>query len=76
LTLDKDPEGKSTLKWQSNKDKDFCYYRIYSSENPDFKPDAKNQLGSTIATEFLDERSGNYYKVLAVNQSGNVAIYT
>ena len=79
LTVENTPEGNHLLRWQANTEPDLCYYRIYRSEETDFLPGVQNQVGSTIATEFIDESietEWEYkYKVLAVDQSGNASKY-
>ena len=68
---------KNHLKWQANTEPDFCYYRIYRSTQADFTPDAETRIGSTVAIEFRDEEAGingkYYYKIVAVDQSGNAS---
>jgi hypothetical protein len=62
--------------WNANPEKDFCYYRIYRGLNPDFKPSLQNQVASTIATTYLEELPAErsfYYKVVAVDKSGNAS---
>jgi hypothetical protein len=67
--------GARTLSWQAGGEKDLCYYRIFRSERADFAPDARTQIGSTIATKFTDAQAepgkDYHYKVLAVDTSGN-----
>jgi hypothetical protein len=75
LKVERDPEGKYHLEWQPSPEPDFCYYRIYRSTEADFSPSKETRIGSTIATEFLDEdaKAGveYHYKIIAVDQSGN-----
>jgi hypothetical protein len=65
------------LTWQPCAVPDLCYYRVFRSERPDFSPDVRNQIGSTIATTFTDARAEPgkqyQYKVLAVDTSGNAS---
>ena len=44
--------------WQASVEPDFCYYRIYRGARAGFMPTQENQVGSTIATEFLDAEGG------------------
>ena len=75
LKTEREPEGKYHLEWQPSPEPDFCYYRIYRSTEADFVPGPETRIGSTIATEFLDEdaKAGveYHYRVIAVDQSGN-----
>jgi hypothetical protein len=69
-------EGKQRLTWQASCESDLCYYRVYRSTSPEFTPARSLQIGSTIATEFVDEAApagAAHYKVLAVDQSGNAS---
>jgi fibronectin type 3 domain-containing protein len=72
-----DAKGHRRLSWQAGREKDLCYYRVFRSEQPDFTPTAKTQIGSMIATQFTDlkaEPNRQYtYKVLAVDTSGNAS---
>ncbi|MBI5832197.1 MAG: hypothetical protein HZB16_07800 [Armatimonadetes bacterium] len=54
------------LSWQASPAPDLCYYRVYAGDQ---------QIGSTIATEFVDRRANptGPYRVLAVDQSGNAS---
>lgn len=64
------------IAWQASTEPDFCYYRVYRGTRQDFSPSSTIQIGSTIATEFLDTEAGPAepnYKVLAVDQSGNAS---
>jgi hypothetical protein len=66
---------RAVLTWQSNDEKDFCYYRIYRSEKPDVEISPRRQIASTISNTYVDRSVHNmpdyYYKVIAVDQSGN-----
>ena len=66
--------GKEQLKWRPNLEPDCCYYRVYRYAGDRFDPKSARQIGSTVATEFLDEspsgRESHYY-IVAVDQSGN-----
>jgi hypothetical protein len=71
-------DGKRDLSWQANSEKDLCYYRVFRSEQADFVPDVKTQIGSTIATQFTDAKAAPgkeyHYKILAVDTSGNASV--
>ena len=66
---------RTVLTWESNTEKDFCYYRIYRSEKPEVEISARRQIASTISNEYIDQSIHNlpqyYYRVIAVDQSGN-----
>jgi hypothetical protein len=59
-------DGKWRIEWKPSDEEDLCYYRVYRSGK---------QIGSTIATEFDDERAAPggkpAYQVVAVDRSGN-----
>lgn len=75
----KKDEGRDRafLTWEANSEKDFCYYRIYRSEFPDVEISERRQIASTISNTFKDISVHNmpkyYYKVVAVDQSGNAS---
>jgi hypothetical protein len=66
---------RAVLTWEPNKEKDFCYYRIYRSEKPDVEISARKQIASTISNQYIDKSVHNmpryYYHITAVDQSGN-----
>lgn len=70
-----DGRDRAFLSWEPNTEKDFCYYRIYRSEKPDVEISERKQISSTISNSFKDISVHNmpqyYYKVVAVDQSGN-----
>ncbi|MBN1674288.1 MAG: hypothetical protein JXR37_24780 [Kiritimatiellae bacterium] len=77
LRADRDTDGVVRLSWAPNPEPDLCYYRVFRCPEPDCRTAAATQIGSTIATEFVDrdaERADGtmHYAVAAVNQSGNV----
>lgn len=75
VKVSKTAEGKNIISWEANKEPDFCYYRIYRSTESDFIPNKETRVGSTIATEFIDNNAKSdqkyHYKIIAVDQSGN-----
>jgi hypothetical protein len=66
---------RNVLTWDPNKEDDFCYYRIYRSPVEDFSLSSEKQIATTISTEYIDRKVHGlpqyYYKVVAVDQSGN-----
>ena len=66
---------RAVVSWQPNKEKDICYYRVYRSEKPDVEISPRKQIASTISNTYIDRSVHNmpdyYYKVIAVDQSGN-----
>jgi hypothetical protein len=66
---------RNVLRWEENSEDDFCYYRIYRSLRKDFEISGVNQVATTISTEYIDRKVHGlpqyYYKVIAVDQSGN-----
>jgi hypothetical protein len=75
----KKDEGRERafLTWEPNTEKDFCYYRIYRSEKPDVEISRRKEIGTTIGNSFKDMSVHNmpqyYYRVIAVDQSGNTS---
>ncbi len=68
---------RAFLSWEPSNEKDFCYYRIYRSEKPDVEISERKQIASTISNKFTDISVHNmpqyFYKVIAVDQSGNAS---
>jgi hypothetical protein len=77
VRFEKTADGKNLVNWKANTEPDFCYYRIFRSTKSDFLPDAEARIGSTIATEFVDNTAKPdqeyHYKITAVDQSGNAS---
>lgn len=77
LRIGKTADGSPRLQWQANAEADLCYYRVFRGDRADFALTVQNQIGSTIAAEFVDETAeagrDHHYKVLAVDQSGNAS---
>ena len=59
------------LTWDAVADPNHCYYRVYAGDTKGFRPGAKNQIASTVACD-LPADGKAYYKVLSVDQWGNV----
>lgn len=62
------------LDWQSTSAADFDYYWIYRDTVPGFTLDPSKRIGATSDTTLLDDAPspiGNYYRVTAVDFSGN-----
>ena len=67
--------GDVKLTWEATADPDINYYRIFRSTTEGFIPDESTAIGSTIELEFADPNVADgsyYYKVLAVDFSGNM----
>ena len=77
LKVEKMADGKRRVTWQASAEGDFCYYRVYRGDEAGFAPAVANQIGSTIATDFVDEEAEaegeRHYVVVAVDQSGNAS---
>jgi len=75
VKVEKTADGKNLISWKANTEVDFCYYRIFRSTKADFVPNSETRIGSTIATEFIDDTAKPdqeyHYKIIAVDQSGN-----
>jgi hypothetical protein len=68
---------RNVLSWKENEEKDLCYYRIYRSREEDFQIIPARQIATTISTAYIDRKVHGlpqyYYKVVAVDQSGNAS---
>jgi hypothetical protein len=76
VTVADEAGGGKRLTWEPVADKDLCYYRVYRLDNPNFHFARKTQLGSTVATSFLDRKPPEgkwFYHVIPVDRSGNAA---
>lgn len=77
LSVVRNEGGSRTLTWQASPEPDLCYYRVFCSDAPGFTLNVGSQIGSTIATRFVDDRADagetRSYVVLAVDSSGNVS---
>lgn len=60
------------LTWDKCQDKEHCYYRVFASDKKDFVPNYENQIASTVAEYLQVDKPQKYYKVLSVDNSGNV----
>ena len=62
------------LTWKESEDEDLRYFCIYRGTSPDFTPSAENRVDMTATTEWTDPEynaPGVYYKITAVDFSGN-----
>jgi len=70
-----DQRDANVLTWEPNREEDLCYYRIYRSIGEDVEIIARNQIGTTVGTEYADKRIRNlpafHYRIIAVDKSGN-----
>jgi len=69
--------GAVKVSWPASDAADLCYYRVYRLERPGEPLTVANQIGSTVATEFIDKGDhvglAKPYVVIAVDQSGNAS---
>jgi hypothetical protein len=75
LTATPGAEG-TALAWDASPEADLCYYRVYRLPDAAASPALRYQIGSTVATHFLDRTPGPpgvRYAVLAVDHSGNTS---
>jgi hypothetical protein len=65
--------GGNSLEWEPSEEEDFDYFRVYRFADPDFIPGAGNLVHSTSGTSWNDMSGsgGDYYKITAVDFSGN-----
>jgi hypothetical protein len=62
------------LSWNPSPDKDFQYFRVYRSSDPNFVPSPSNLVHSTIETIWSDpdyDGWSMYYKITALDYVGN-----
>jgi len=75
IELEQRDRMRHVLTWDPNTEADFCYYRIYRSENEQVKTIPEKEIATTITAEYVDLRDHGlppyYYKVVAVDNSGN-----
>ena len=67
--------GNVELSWEQAPDPDINYYQVFRSDHAGFLPDETTEIGYTTDLAFVDVRPGIgtwYYKVLAVDFSGNI----
>jgi len=74
-----DQRDANVLTWEPNSEEDLCYYRIYRSVDEKVKIIPRNQIATTVSTEYADKRIRNlppfHYKIIAVDKSGNSSSY-
>ena len=73
--MEVDQREANVLTWEPNTENDFCYYRIYRSNNENVEVIPRNQIASTVSPQYADKRvrwlPKFYYKIIAVDKSGN-----
>ena len=60
------------IRWNAVGDKNHCYYRVFTSDDPDFTPARENQIASTVAASLRTDEAKAYIRVLSVDRSGNM----
>lgn len=60
------------LAWNKCNDPEHCYYRVFASNKADFTPAYENQIASTVAEHCEIEDPNLCYKVVSIDQYGNV----
>jgi hypothetical protein len=70
-----DQRDANVLRWEPNTEEDFCYYRVYRSIQEQVEIIPRNQIATTVSTEYVDKRIRNlppfHYQIIAVDKSGN-----
>ncbi len=70
-----DQRDADVLTWESNTEEDLCYYRIYRSIDENVEIIPRNEIGTTVSTEYVDKRIRSlpqfHYRIIAVDKSGN-----
>ena len=70
-----DQRDADVLTWKPNPEEDLCYYRIYRSVDENVEIIPRNEIGTTVSTEYVDKRIRNlptfHYRIIAVDKSGN-----
>lgn len=73
-----DQRDADVLNWNPNMEEDLCYYRIYRSIEKNVAIIPRNEIGTTVSTEYVDKRIRNlpqfHYRVIAVDKSGNSSL--
>ena len=60
------------LSWKSVSDPNHCYYRVFAGETADFELNGAHQIASTAAEHLPVDNAKLCYRVLSVDQSGNI----
>ncbi len=72
-----DQRDADVLTWEPSPEEDLCYYRIYRSINENVEIIPRNEIATTISTEYADKRIRNlppfHYRIIAVDKSGNTS---
>jgi len=72
-----DQREAEVLTWEPNPEEDLCYYRIYRSVDENVEIIPRNEIGTTVSTEYVDKRIRSlpqfHYRIIAVDKSGNAS---
>lgn len=72
-----DQREAEVLTWDPNPEEDLCYYRIYRSVDENVEIIPRNEIGTTVSTEYVDKRIRSlpqfHYRIIAVDKSGNAS---
>jgi len=75
-----DQREAEVLTWDPNPEEDLCYYRIYRSVDENVEIIPRNEIGTTVSTEYVDKRIRSlpqfHYRIIAVDKSGNTSEQT
>ncbi len=73
-------ENQIIVEWNANSEKDFQYFAVYRSTEPDFNPAGMEPVYTTDDTSFVDTEIEldvkYYYRISAFDYAGNESVYS